>query len=192
MVADTHKAIEFMSQTSGNDKIILLGICSGSKVAVGAAATASGIEGLVLMSHELMGDLRRGSDTNRQKSASALKIYLAKLARPETWRKILTLRVNAQMVGKAVLRHESPDEAELRTEAGWLDRFNEYLGRILFVYGANDPATKAAREKYESYCDENGLNSGFHEVADANHSFYSLDWEREVMDVVGGWLEEQR
>ncbi|MDP6523698.1 MAG: alpha/beta fold hydrolase [Kiritimatiellia bacterium] len=191
MVADTNKALEFMSQASGADHTVLLGICSGSKVAVGAATTATGIRGLVLMSQEPMGNLRRGPETDRQKSATALRTYLAKLSHPETWRKILTLRVNTGMVGKAVFGHESPDEAELRTETGWLESFGQYQGRILFVYGSNDPAAKVARGKYQDYCSESGLDSRFYEVADANHSFYSLDWEREVMDVVEDWLAQE-
>jgi len=188
MVGDTREALQFMSEIPGVDGCVLIGICSGSKVAVGTACMTVGVRGLVLMSHELMGDLRRGKETNTRKSASALRTYYAKLMRIETWKKVLTLNVNARMVGKAVFKHESPDEAELRTEAGWLKEFEKFSERVLFVYGTNDPAAGPARSKYRDYCESHGLRSRFHDVGGSNHSFYSLDWEKEVMDVVDAWF----
>jgi uncharacterized protein len=192
MIEDAKAAMAFLAERSGVARTVLLGICSGSKVAMGVAATAGGVDGLVLLSHEAMGELRRGGDTDARKSRSVLKAYLLKLMRPETWRKILTGRVNTRMVGKALAQSESPDDAELVTETGWHRRLQDYPGRMLFIYGSNDPATPAAQPKYAAFCRKNDLKAVFHVVDGANHSFYSLAWEGEVCGAVREWLSVSR
>ncbi len=189
MIDDTLAGMGFFAREAGVARPVLLGICSGSKVAVGAAVAAENTAGLVLLSHELMGDPRRGKETDARKSRSTLKTYLLKLTQPATWKKILTGRVNTGMVGKALFRQEAPDEDELVREARWLQAFADYAAPLLFIYGGNDPTAQAARGKYEDFCRAKGLNATFHELPDANHSFYSLEWEDEVMGVVEGWVE---
>lgn len=189
MIEDAKAAMAFLRAKTGVAPTVLVGICSGSKVAMGTVATVPGVDALVLLSHEPMGAMRRGGDTDARKSRSVLKTYLVKLTRPETWRKILTGRVNTRMVGKALSQRESPDEMELVAETGWLKELAAYPGRLLFVYGSNDPATPSARPKYEAFCREHGLEAAFHEVDGANHSFYSLEWEGEVCGAVGEWMQ---
>ncbi len=188
MIEDTRSAMQFMASRAGVAKTVLVGICSGSKVAMGTAATAGCVDEIVLLSHEAMGELRREGDTDARKSRSVLKAYLLKLTRPETWRKILTGRVNTRMVGKALAQSESPDEAELVAETEWHRRLADCSGRMLFVYGSNDPATPAAHPKYAAFCRDNELDAAFHIVDGANHSFYSLAWESEVCNTVREWL----
>jgi len=192
MIEDTKAAMAFLTAHTGVPRTVLLGICSGSKVAMGTAATMAGVDEMVLLSHEAMGDLRRGGGTGARKSRSVLKAYLVKLTRPETWLKILTGRVNTRMVGKALSQREAPDEDELVAETGWLERLSDYSGRLLFVYGSNDPATPAAQPKYDAFCREHALQAAFHVVDGANHSFYSLEWETEVLDVVQVWMDAGR
>ncbi len=188
MIADTRAAADAFAREAGVTRPIVLGICSGSKVAIGAAVTGLETRGLALLSHELMGDLRRGKETDSEKSRSTLKTYLMKLTQPATWKKILTGRVNTGMVGKALFQQEAPDEAELVEETEWLKRFREYAGPLLFVYGGNDPVARAAQGKYEVFCRESDLAATFHQLPDANHSFYSLKWEAEVMGMVEEWV----
>jgi dienelactone hydrolase len=191
MISDTGSAVDFLLAEAPVGDVVLLGICSGCKVAIGAAAEDKRIGHLALWSAEPMGRLR-STATNRRKSLFAFRDYLGKLMRIETWRKILTGRVNTAMVGKAMFDHEAPDRTETEDETGLLERFRSaFKGSILFVYGTNDPDTKLAGIGYRAFCDEAGIKSAFREIEGSNHSFYSLEWEQQVMDITERWLKER-
>jgi hypothetical protein len=187
MVDDTGKAMAFLLSGGHADRVLLLGICSGGKVAIGRAVDDPRAAGLILWSCEPMGHL---GDAGRgaRRSASALGLYLRKLLKPATWAKILTLRVNTRMVQKAMFAHEHASEEELADEDGMLARFETYRGPALFVYGSADPETRAAAQSYRAFCGRLGIPAEFHEVMGANHSYYSLEWEREVMGRTRDWL----
>lgn len=190
MIADTATAVDYLAARPAVKKLYLLGICSGGKVAIGAAASDPRLRGLVLWSAEAMGNLRtRAARTH--KSMSALRTYLKKLTSLETWKKILTFRVNTRMVRKAIVTDEAPRDAEVAHEAALLDRFKGFKGEVLFVYGGNDPDTKFAAEAYTQFCTRHGIRSEFHEIPEANHSFYSLEWERDVLDRSERWFSRQ-
>ena len=190
MIEDTKAALDFFEPRNPGRKLILLGICSGGKVAIGAAAADARVDGLVLWSAEPMGSMRDAASRSR-KSADALRAYGRKLLRLETWRKLVTLRVNTRMVRKAVTSQEVAGRDEIRDEDLWLKQFRSYKGRALFVYGTNDPETASAQPGYASRCREAGIPHDLHAIAGANHSFYSLAWEREVMDVTAGWISRE-
>ena len=190
MAADTAGAVDYLSNHAHPGAVYLLGICSGGKVAVGAAAARPGdVAGLALWSAEAMGSLRN-PHTSRRKRWSALKAYVRKLLRPATWRKIVSGRVNVKAVNKAVFNEEVRSEEEARQENETLAAFADFGGRLIFIYGDNDPDTKLAGENYREYCERNGIAARFHRIAGANHSFYSLAWEREVIDLTTEWLCE--
>lgn len=187
MVSDTRAAIDCAMARAPGRPIVLLGICSGGKVAIATAAGDPRVSGLALWSAEPMGPMRQ-KDGTRRKSASALRLYTAKLLRPETWRKLLTFRVNVGMVRKAVTSAETAGSTELADEAQWLRRWRSFRGPVLFIYGTNDPDTPVARAGYLGVCGEAGLMHEWHDIHGANHSFYSLAWEREVLDLTEDWV----
>ena len=187
MIVDAGAAVGFARARWPGRPVVLLGMCSGAKVAIGTAVSVP-VDGLVLWSAEPLGRLK-GVGRNARKSAHALWAYAAKLTRRETWRKILAGRVNTRMVRKAVVRHESADRDEIREESRILDRFRAYRGQILFVYGGRDPDTAQAGTGYRRFCASAGLAQECHEIAEANHSFYALDWERQVIDLTADWLQ---
>jgi pimeloyl-ACP methyl ester carboxylesterase len=190
MTDDACRAVDHLERELGTRPVLLLGICSGGKVAVAAAARDPRVQGLVLWSAEAMGDLRsRATDT--RKSAFALRTYARKLVRPETWRKIFAGRVNVGLVHRAVLRHEGPDAEETRRESGILRTFRAFEGEILFVYGGNDPDTRLSAAGYRRFCADAGIRAEFHEIPEANHSFYSLTWEAEVIERTRQWLRQR-
>jgi dienelactone hydrolase len=190
MIDDTARAVDFLAARPQVKRLYLLGICSGGKVAIGAASADPRLRGLVLWSAEAMGQLRtRAARTH--KSMSALRLYLKKLTAVETWKKILTFRVNTRMVRKAIVTDETPRDAEIAHESAMLDRFKAFRGDILFIYGGNDPNTKYAAEAYTQFCNRHGIRSEFHEIPDANHSFYSLEWERDVLEWSERWFVKQ-
>lgn len=190
MIQDARRAVAFICTEGAVNRVALLGICSGCKVAVGTAAAPNGpeVDGLVLWSAEPMGRLR-DSGVGMRKSLSALRDYVAKATRPATWRKLLGGRVNVGLVGKAVLRHEAPSGDELRQENEVLNRFRKYPGKALFISGTNDPDGAPAAGRYAALCARHGIGADFESIDGANHSYYSLAWERRVLDLTCGWLE---
>ena len=185
MIEDTRAAVTFMQDEA--DAIYLLGICSGGKVAVGTAARTAGTAGLILWSAEAMGEMHGTYDGTR-KSLVALRAYAAKLTRPETWRRLVTGKVNTGMVRKALTEHEMPSAQELDDESGILRDFRSYTGSVISIYGAAHPETVHAAGAYRDFFNTHGIANELHAVDGANHSFYGLDWEEQVLARTEEWL----
>ena len=96
--------------------MIVTAICSGCKVAISAAAADSGIDALALWSPESMGALRAAA-TGRRKTWHALTTYALKLTRRETWVKLATGRIRADMVKITLARLETRSAAEAADQA---------------------------------------------------------------------------
>jgi len=190
MVADAGRAVAFLREQPQCRQVVLLGICSGGKVAIATAALHPGTPGLILWSAEPMGHLR-STAAGRNKARYALGQYLRKLTKAETWRKIFTLSVNVRQVNKTLFRPEMRSADEARQEDKWLDRFRTFSGKVLFVYGTNDPETRMASQNYRAFCERYGIPHEFQPIEGANHSFYSLAWERQVMAATTAWLTRQ-
>lgn len=161
--------------------VTVIGICSGCKVALTLAARNPDIAKLLLWSPESMGSLRSPA-TGLRKTFAMLKSYARKLLRPETWRKLVTGKVQGGMVAKALVRQEkrSPEEAAQENIA--LKLFRSFRNPVLFVFGGSDPDAVGSRAAYERYCRANAIPHSTHVIPHAGHSFYSERWTRELFD----------
>jgi hypothetical protein len=109
--------------------------------------------------------------------------------RPETWRRLFSGRIHVDLVRRALVDHESAGPLERRDEAVLLERFGgEFAGRMLFIYGAADPEAGPAADGYARTCESTGIRADFHRIEGANHNFYALHWESEVLELTGAWL----
>ncbi len=187
MTEDCRAAVDFFAMTAGVAQVVLLSICSGSKVAIAAATEDNRIAGMILWSAEPMGH-KLGEGRNRRRFCAAFTIYLRKLFRPETWRKLVRGHVNTQMVQKTLFNAERPNEAEREAEDRLLERFRSYAGPVLFVYGTADPPTRLAVARYQTWLQNAHIPVECRAIEGANHSFYSLRWEREVLDITSAWM----
>ncbi len=188
MTADTHAALAWLRTAApAGGPITLLAICSGCKVAISTAATAPDIANLALWSAESMGSLRHAATTAR-KRRSALLAYTRKFFLPETWRKLLRGQLHAGMISKALAPAEVRSAAEARSEDATLQSFRKYRGSILLVFGGSDPDAPGSLQGYTTYCRTYGIAHTCHTVPHAGHSYYGLEWEREVLQVTAQWL----
>ena len=187
MISDAGRAVAWVCDELGVEEVVLLGICSGGKVAIGTAARGAPVGGLALWSAEAMGPLRAAS-TDARKTLSVLRDYAGKLMAPDTWRRLLKGQINVRIVRKAVLGHEGPDRDERAQESALLERFRSYARPVLFVYGGRDPATALAAAGYAHFCADARIEHEMHEIDDANHSFYSLTAEQRVIELTESWL----
>jgi alpha/beta superfamily hydrolase len=167
--------------------VAVVAICSGCKVAIALAADTPNIDRLALWSAESMGSLR-SSATGLRKTWSALVTYGTKLLRPETWKKLLSGKVQTGMVAKALVKHETRTPQEAAWEDGVLKRFRAFRSPILFVFGGSDPDAPGSSRAYESFCRRNGIPHSTHTVAHAGHSYYGDAWARELLDVSARFL----
>jgi pimeloyl-ACP methyl ester carboxylesterase len=187
MTDDAVAAVAHLRMQPGVREIVLLGICSGGKVAVSAATRDDAIRHLALWSAEGLAPLRR-SGSRQRKRMEILRQYAIKALRAETWKKLLSGRANVSLVRKAVMQQEQADDSEQRDEAKSLELFERYGGDVLFIYGGNDPETQSSAEGYRSFCARYRIPHDFHEIAEANHSFYSLAWEQQVIHHTTEWI----
>ena len=157
----------------------VVAICSGCKVAIALAARDPGIRRLLLWSAESMGSLRSAA-TGSRKTLNALKTYLRKLTRPETWRKILTGKVQTGMVTKALVKHETRTKDEAAWEDGVLAAFAAYRNPVTFVFGGSDPDAAGSRQAYSRYCSKHAIPHTEQTIPHAGHSYYGEAWTREL------------
>ena len=183
MADDAERAVEWLRSEGllpcGLD---VIAICSGCKVAI-TLATRVDVHHLDLLSAEAMGSLR-AKGTNAAKTASALRSYIRKLFRRETWRKIFRGEVRTDMVGKALAHHETRSADEARAEDGVLGKFRSYRGTIAFVYGGSDPDAPGAQAGYGRFCRKYSISATFDTVPNAGHSYYALDWTDRVFELL--------
>jgi pimeloyl-ACP methyl ester carboxylesterase len=193
MIADTRRAAEIVAERCGPLPLALVGDCSGSEVAIGAGALIPAVQRLVLWSAPPVAADRE--EMRQAKRASVLRTYLRKALRPETWRRLLQGRLRLDRV-RQTLRTGGLGAGELGSasdqEIDWLGRFVGFPGRVLFLYGSNDPTTPACLQHYQELTDRAGRPFETHLVQGANHAFYSLAWEQEVINTTLQWLEEWR
>lgn len=192
MIADTRAALAFLRERlPGSPRIVLLGLCSGAEVALGAAADPA-VSRLALWSAPLVGPReKRNHDPSARGFLRRLRPYLRKLASPATWRKILAGDVHVGQVRRAVAGAELPEatvRARREEQARILAAFRAFRGDCLFIHGSADPGALEVQASYRDLCRLDGRTAAFHVVEGANHNFYSLAWKGEVFRLTADWI----
>lgn len=192
MISDAQCAARTLTERTGVKRIVLVGVCSGGEVAIGAGPLIPECDAMVLWSVPQVAADRSHAD--RAKRVAILKEYWRKLFRRETWRKLLSGTLNLAMIRRAILRGgkgEGEEAAPEDHQIDWRARFLGFRGDIFYIYGSNDPTTADCIAYYERLSKEAGRPFRCHVVEGANHSFYSLKWEAEVLDKSLAWLNER-
>ena len=190
MVADASRAAQFLKQQAGCDHLAMLGICSGSNVAIGAATVQPTVEELALWSVLPFQPEQRATQ-RITRGRYYLAEYAHKALRPETWRRLLRGEVNLRGVGHTIAGERRPDggELNLKDSAGDLmSEFARFKGRAIFIAGAMDPEGMEGRKVFQRFCRAKRLNAQFHLIAGANHSFYNPMHAEEAMRVTMEWF----
>lgn len=172
----------------------LLGLCSGAEVALGASLSDARIDTLALWSAPVFSGAFTTSRQLRRSRDSARK-YAQKLLYPDTWAKLLTGRLNFKMIARALGGGRSNEDAAVKDKApdteGQMKEFEAFGGRLLFIYGGNDPETAPSRDFYRAFVERTAMSHQFHEVAGANHNYYSMAWKQELIETTLHWLRKE-
>ncbi len=182
MAQDAEAALrELKTRLPPTAPVFIVSICSGGKVAITLGAEHPEISGMLLLSAESMGSLR-STGTDAAKTRKALLTYFRKLSSPETWKKIITGKVQTGMVTKALIKHETRSDAEARTEDATLLKFQTFRSPIHLIFGGSDPDATGSMAAYKAYFEKHRIPHTMHLIPHSGHSFYSLKWTREVLE----------
>ena len=193
MISDACAAARFVMQEAKLDHAALLGVCSGGNVVIGAATLMPEVSDVILWSTLPFQTHTRKVDAVK-KSGSFAMDYMRKALRPATWKKLIAGRVNFGLIRRVLFGHYAKPKDE---EGGnpkdsardIMAAFEQFKGRTVFIYGGADPEAAGAQQVYEPFTAEHGLDAQFHSIDGANHSFYSKEWKREVIELCLGWLD---
>jgi exosortase A-associated hydrolase 2 len=189
---DTRTVVQWCRAQS-QAPIVVLGMCSGCEVAVAAASEKP--DALVLWSAPVFA-AQSSSSRDQKKRWHHLKKYAQKLLRPQTYVKILTGRVDTKSVKNVVTSTggeaknvESGAVGQLPKgfRAAALSAFEKLDAPILLVYGTADPTTEEALAWYRGQVKQ---TPHVQLIEGANHSYYGVGWEREVIDTTRAWLQK--
>ncbi len=175
--------------------IVLLGLCSGCEVAVGALE--SDVAAMILWSAPIVAARGSGARDARKRVAN-LKKYAHKLLSFSTYKRLLRGEVDASRVAQ-VMSSKGGESRNIESDApgqlprGWREsalsgfaRWNRAHRPLLLVYGSADPTTTEALAWYR----EQQPQAYSHLIEGANHSYYGLEWENEVIAHSQQWLDE--
>jgi len=187
---------EWIKSTFPGKDIILAGLCSGCEIAF-AGAAAPEISGLMLWSAPVFA-ADASQQRTRRKRWHHLGEYARKLLRPATYRKLLRGEVDARGVSK-VLSHQGGESKNIENDLpgqlprGWrqavMDANRHLYVPALLIYGSADPTAAEASSWYETHLSRKcPLEKSW--IEGANHSYYGLAWEAEVIARSGEWLEK--
>ena len=178
-----------------NGPIIVVGLCSGCEIAV--AAANSDWNGIALWSAPIFAALPEDSGQEKKRAANLGK-YARKLLNPQTYLKIVRGQIDTAAVGKAMKGGGGAANKNVESnQAGQLPpgfrkqslaNWKKYGGPILQIYGDADPIASEARDWY---IEHSSRPPRVEMVAGANHSFYGLEWERQVFDLTENWLNSK-
>jgi len=193
MIDDMLAGVRYLRDNAVSE-VFVLGICSGGNVTLGAASLDKSVGGLILWSTPLFAPYKKKTEELRR-TGFFLVEYFKKLFRRETYAKLLAGKLNIRLIFRILTgkgRGNPRAGGERNPKDSLRDIMTElkgYAGRALFIYGSADDEAAGAPEFYRKYCRENAIPAAFHTIEGANHSYYSLHWEQEVIDITIAWLK---
>jgi pimeloyl-ACP methyl ester carboxylesterase len=191
MIWDTVAAVDFLQAEASVADPVLLGICSGANVAIGAAAFRSQVRTLLLWSTlPFQPEQRMRQRIHRMRHY--LREYALKAFHPRTWARLFRGQVSLRGVGRTVVGEKKPtlEGRNLKdSERDVMADFARFRGRALFVCGSQDPEGLEGHHLFTHFCRRKHLAASFHIVRGATHSYYESEHSQQViglsMDFLG-------
>lgn len=199
MLQDLAHVIHFVNSKLEPDHIVLAGLCLGGTVAIYGSALAKNISRLILLAPSAL--YYKASAAKEVKTTlGRLRGYWQKMAKAETYRKIIAGRVNYSLIARFLI---SPFTSYFRSkcfpdkqEAGdstkknpvYIAPLQNFNGSILIIFGDRDPEFEASSHQIKSLCDSNGVNYQLKAIPGANHSFYSIEWKKQILLHIKEWM----
>ena len=175
---------------------VLLGICSGGNVALGAAPLKNcAVIDTVIAISTFPFQPARTQNFDRLRRWNNLKRYAAKALSPATWLRLIKGEINVDRVKKNVAATDATaGTRNLKDSARNIEKeLQQWKGSALFIWGGGDEEAPPARTHYEKL-HATGLGAPgrvrFHTVPGANHNFYGKAWREEMVAEILAFLEK--
>lgn len=203
MIRDLQAVLNEINNRLLADKIILLGICSGSNVGINYIMFGNyKIDNLIELSAPRLWQENKTSVEVRQVRYNLIT-YFKKMFRSETWQKLFTNSLNYKNITYNIFKpiiiifskYQNvivQNKKKFRPEdLQQLKPFANFNGQILAIHGEKDPDTPAVCEQLKNICRQYNIPLSLTIIKDANHSFYSVKWEQKVIGIVNQWLMQR-
>jgi pimeloyl-ACP methyl ester carboxylesterase len=184
MIEDACRTVEFAGKRAPGNRVVLWGLCSGGNVAIGAATLKSEVRELILLSTLPFIPEKKASEKVARTKEQAGN-YFRKLFRASTWKKLFTGAVNFRAVKKALFGEKRAEGQRDPKDSARdvMAAFAKFAGRALFIYGGADKEAAGAGAHYAQFASRHGIPAAFETIEGSNHDYYSLAWERRVIDL---------
>lgn len=187
-IADAAEMVRWVRENVADRPPVLLGICSGGEVAVGALFEGLEADCVCLWSAPLFAAAGTQARRHRRRMAY-LRDYARKLLVGETWRKLLRRELRFDLIRRVLGRAGVHDKARHEPdELAATATLPSPVRAALLVYGTADPVADEAIPAYVRLFEGSRCQVHVHRVQGANHGFYSIPWKREVIATTRHWL----
>lgn len=201
MLEDLEAVLQYVHHVMNQPQIILAGICSGAKLAIYYARSGSRpVMHVIEMSSPVLRQNEVETTLAANQTKNNLKEYAKKAFRIETWRKlsngeihfqaiwrIITLPIKRLLAKKDKIQRFSPHVVSNIQEKP----FSKFTGQMLLIHGEKDPETEPALRQIREMLDRYQIPADTHIIKGANHSFYSIKWKNEIIQLIENWLENR-
>lgn len=194
MIEDARAARRVLIERTGVRRTYWCGLCSGGNVALGAASLDKEADGLLLWSTPLFAPFKTRKQEVKRRGIF-LAEYARKLFRRETYAKLLRGKIRFGIISRILLGRRAAPKGTRNPKDSLRDIMTDlrgYKGRALFIYGSRDDEAVGAPEFYTAFCREQGIPAELHTIEGANHSFYSVAWQNQVLGLSLDWLGRQQ
>ena len=199
MLEDLEVVLQYVNEQLVDPEIILTGICFGAKVALSYARNGKHlVRHVIELSSPVLRQIEVESTLAASNTKNMLQTYIQKSFRKENWRKMIHGEVNFSAVWRNITRpvagillhrvNKDSISKSNRQSKHQEKPFSRFNGQILLIHGEKDPETRLALKQIHEMLDHYQIGYETHVVKNANHSFYSLDWVREIIELIGKWL----
>jgi pimeloyl-ACP methyl ester carboxylesterase len=196
-------ALAMLKDRFGVERVVLLGLCAGARVAVKAAARTPRVEAVVAWSSPIVsGPVNMpvakggGAYMGRTQAKNQLREWAPKLLNPAAWYRVLSgkgARAGWSMMSRA-LSGLLPER--LRTRSDRQSDFFQSVAtcradgrRMLFVYGEEDTVARAElAERYPDVAAGRAARCDYVVVPQGDHTFTRVAATDEAIAKTAAWL----
>ena len=210
MLEDLDAVLRYVNNSLNNLTIVLIGICSGAKLAIYYARNGNySISHVIEMSSPVLRQNEIRSQLMANNAKNTINEYYKKIFYKETWKKLISgdihfskikrnifkplsqlIKLPYNVIAKATIDKTAEKEKSTgqKVKESPFCPFERFQGQMLLIHGEKDPETKLALQQIQDMLHRYEILSDTHIIKDANHSFYSLVWEKEIIQIVTNWL----
>jgi dienelactone hydrolase len=204
MLEDLNAVLQYVNRSLTCPAIVLVGICSGAKLALYYARNGNfPTTHVVEMSSPVLRQHEAESKLAASQTKNTMNEYFRKIFHRETWRKFVGGEIHFSAIGRNLFKplHKllkikkkipvSGERTVNRLRQSSEKPFGKFQGQLLLIHGEKDPETKLALQQIQDMLRQHNISSDTYVVKNANHSFYSSAWEKDIIRTIIHWLDDR-